>query len=191
MEVLWLAIIIYSIGMALILHFRPALMFHENGTWKEFGYQRDSRHTIFPFWLFSVVWAFLSYVLATTLSWSSTSASASAAITTTAMMNRGMMIPVSQEEEYETEMGGEDMGEEEEEMMAPPLPPRRPRGRPRKDRTFTIPVSTELPAQVTAPAQPRAGYYIVDPATEGSGLHRYIYYGPNPPSGTGPTNATA
>jgi hypothetical protein len=176
MEVLWLAIIIYSIGMAAMLHFRPALMFHENGTWKEFGYQRDSRHTIFPFWLFSVVWAFLSYVLATTFSWSS----ASTAVVSSAMLNRDVMIPVSQEEDYEA--NEEDVEEEDDVMMAPPPPPRRPRGRPRKDRTFTIPVSTELPSQVTAPAQPRAGYYIVDPATEGSGLHRYIYYGPNPPT---------
>jgi hypothetical protein len=42
-------------------------MFNENGTWKEFGYNRGSRHTIFPFWLFSVVWALVAYALASFL----------------------------------------------------------------------------------------------------------------------------
>jgi hypothetical protein len=183
MQVLWFAIILYSVGMAVVLHFRPALMFHENGTWKEFGYQRDSRHTIFPFWLFSVVWAFFSYVIATTVSWTFFGTTV-ATVATAANYESDYtnMIPVSQEEDLYEE-------EEDEEVYMPPPPPRRPRGRPRKDRTFTIPVSTELPAQVTAPAQPRAGYYIVDPATEGSGLHRYIYYGPNPPTQAAAMNA--
>jgi hypothetical protein len=39
-------------------------MFNENGTWKEFGYKRDSRHTMLPFWLFAIGWALISYVLA-------------------------------------------------------------------------------------------------------------------------------
>ena len=64
MELLWLAIVFYSIGLAAVLYVRPAIMFNENGTWKEFGYQRDSRHTIFPVWLFIITWAIVSYVLA-------------------------------------------------------------------------------------------------------------------------------
>jgi len=44
-------------------------MFHENGKWKEFGYKRDSRHTMFPFWLFAIVWAILSYALAAASIW--------------------------------------------------------------------------------------------------------------------------
>jgi hypothetical protein len=69
MEILWLAIVLYSVGLGLVLHFRPALMFQENGAWKEFGYQRSPRHTLFPFWLFAVTWAFISYVIATSVSW--------------------------------------------------------------------------------------------------------------------------
>jgi hypothetical protein len=42
-------------------------MFNENGTWKEFGYNRDSRHTMFPFWLFAIVWALVAYALASFL----------------------------------------------------------------------------------------------------------------------------
>jgi hypothetical protein len=67
MEIIWPAIVIYSIGLGLVLYLRPALMFNENGTWKEFGYNRDSRHTIFPFWLFSIVWALVAYALASFL----------------------------------------------------------------------------------------------------------------------------
>ena len=67
MEIIWPAIVIYSIGLGLVLYLRPALMFNENGTWKEFGYNRGSRHTIFPFWLFSVVWALVAYALASFL----------------------------------------------------------------------------------------------------------------------------
>ena len=69
MEILWLAIVFYSIGLGLILHFKPALMFNENGTWKEFGYQRSPGKTLFPVWLFAITWAVLSYTLATCGTW--------------------------------------------------------------------------------------------------------------------------
>lgn len=166
MEILWLAIIFYSVGLGLILHFRPALMFNENGTWKEFGYQRssDSRHTLFPFWLFAIVWAFASYVLAAAISWTflSSSGSASAAGVAGVAGAASTMGYYQQEESpiySETE-------EVEEEEMEETLPVKRPRGRPRK---------TEV-------KQPRAGYYVVDPETSESGVRRYIYYGDAPPS---------
>lgn len=69
MEILWLAIVLYSIGLGLVLHFKPALMFNENGTWKEFGYQRAPGKTLFPVWLFAITWAFLSYTLAASGTW--------------------------------------------------------------------------------------------------------------------------
>ena len=70
MEILWLAIIFYSIGLGLVLHFKPSMMFNEDGTWKEFGYQRDrSRHTMVPFWLFAITWAFISYAIAACIYW--------------------------------------------------------------------------------------------------------------------------
>jgi len=67
MEIIWPAIVIYSLGLGLVLYLRPAFMFNENGTWKEFGYNRDSRHTMFPFWLFAIVWALVAYALASFL----------------------------------------------------------------------------------------------------------------------------
>jgi len=78
MEAIWLAIVIYSLGLGLVLYLRPAYMFNENGTWKEFGYKRDSRHTLLPFWLFAIAWALLSYAISMAL----TLTLASAAIAT-------------------------------------------------------------------------------------------------------------
>lgn len=63
MKVLLLSSLFYLIGIALILYFKPNLMFHENGNWKEFGLNQDAKHTWFPFWLFCIMWAFVSYGL--------------------------------------------------------------------------------------------------------------------------------
>lgn len=57
----------YIVGVAVVLYMRPALMFHaDTGAWKEFGL--DSGRSIMPFWMFALVWAFLSYVLGTLIS---------------------------------------------------------------------------------------------------------------------------
>jgi len=66
MNTLWIAFGIYILGIAIILFIRPAMMFREgNGTWKEFGISSKDTYTVFPFWLFTLVWAILSYVFAT------------------------------------------------------------------------------------------------------------------------------
>jgi len=36
-------------------------MFDANGVWKEFSLKQDDKHTWFPFWLFCILWAILSY----------------------------------------------------------------------------------------------------------------------------------
>ena len=195
MEILWLAIVFYSIGLAVVLHFRPALMFHENGTWKEFGYQRDSRHTIFPFWLFSVTWAFASYVIASAIVWTLQAKSAVPMMSASAaysMMSSPRMYSSEEEEEpeYSANMNYDsepDMnqweGDEEETPVNRVIEiPKRPRGRPRKDRSFTIPANSEIPSQL--PTQPRSGYYVIDPASEKEGLRRYVYYGASAPKET-------
>jgi hypothetical protein len=38
-------------------------MFDKNGNWKEFGFINDTKHTWFPFWLFCIIWAILSYAV--------------------------------------------------------------------------------------------------------------------------------
>ena len=112
METLWLAIVFYSIGLGIVLHFKPALMFNENGTWKEFGYQRAPGKTLFPFWLFAISWAFLSYTLATSVRLIAPAIPAMAAMAPS-------MTYMQREEESE---------EEEEEEYIEPVK----RGRPRK-----------------------------------------------------------
>ena len=49
-------------GIVVILLLRPRIMFDEDGKWKEFG-TLSNEHTVFPFWLFCIVWAALSYCI--------------------------------------------------------------------------------------------------------------------------------
>ncbi len=56
-----IALALYVVGIAVVLYFRPTLMFHaETGAWKEFGL--GAGYTTFPFWMFALLWALLSYV---------------------------------------------------------------------------------------------------------------------------------
>lgn len=56
--------ILYLAGVALVLMYRPSLMFTDNGVWKEFGIGRSpNTHTWMPFWLFCILWSILSYIL--------------------------------------------------------------------------------------------------------------------------------
>jgi hypothetical protein len=55
--------IVYLLGMAGLLVWKPSLMFTESGTWKEFGIGRNpATHTWMPIWLFAILWAFASYI---------------------------------------------------------------------------------------------------------------------------------
>lgn len=64
MTVLWLALAFYIVGVALVLYIRPNSMFYEGG-WKEFGLANTNSYTVFPFWMFTLVWAVMSYAFAT------------------------------------------------------------------------------------------------------------------------------
>jgi hypothetical protein len=67
--VLYIAFAIYIIGIGIVLYFRPSVMFlPETSSWKEFGLGRPGSHTVFPFWLFTLAWAIISYALATIFS---------------------------------------------------------------------------------------------------------------------------
>jgi hypothetical protein len=137
-------------------------MFNENGSWKEFGYKRDSRHTLLPFWLFAIIWAILSYAIATAIAWTYNSSSTDSSVAAStaaaaAYYNSNLGSWSSGPEDYEEE--------DEEEVVQPTQPVKRGRGRPRKTET----------------AQPRTGYYVLEPAAEEGGLRRYVYYGSTPP----------
>ena len=60
---LLVAITIYLIVIALILHAHPEMLFNRDGTYKEFGVGRPGR-TVFPFWLVAVALAPFSYLAA-------------------------------------------------------------------------------------------------------------------------------
>jgi len=60
MNVLWFAFGIYIIGVSALLILQPKAMF-ENKVWKEFGLHNTKKATIFPVWMFIILWSFLSY----------------------------------------------------------------------------------------------------------------------------------
>ena len=65
MNTLWFAFIIYILGMGVVLYVRPSLMF-DGGAWKEFGLTKTNNNTtIFPFWMFVILWSIASYVVGT------------------------------------------------------------------------------------------------------------------------------
>lgn len=56
--------LLYLFGISLILYFKPELMFSKDGNWKEFGLGRNKlKYTWMPFWLFTILWAILSYLI--------------------------------------------------------------------------------------------------------------------------------
>ena len=56
--------LLYLTGIAIILLIKPQFMFREDGRWKEFGIGRDpANFTHFPFWLFTILWSVLAYVI--------------------------------------------------------------------------------------------------------------------------------
>lgn len=64
MKLLVLSGLLYLAGIAIILYWKPALMFRPDGSWKEFGIGRNSDdYTWLPFWLAAVGWAIISYMV--------------------------------------------------------------------------------------------------------------------------------
>lgn len=62
---LLLACLLYLVGVAVVLYVRPTTMFRPGGVWREFGLSDSEHSTLFPFWMFALVWALLSYAIAT------------------------------------------------------------------------------------------------------------------------------
>ena len=64
MSLLIYAGLLYLLGISIVLMIKPEIMFSQDGNWKEFGLGRSkNRYTWMPFWLFSILWAILSYLL--------------------------------------------------------------------------------------------------------------------------------
>jgi len=75
MKLLLLSGLLYLTGVSIVLYFRPEIMFTTEGEWKEFGLGRNpTQYTWLPFWLFTLLWAILSYLIVLTLVGPSTEA---------------------------------------------------------------------------------------------------------------------
>jgi len=61
--ILFIAVVVYLIIMALLIYARPRFMFQPSGIYKEFGAGVSNR-TVFPIWLFAVIAAPISYLIA-------------------------------------------------------------------------------------------------------------------------------
>lgn len=154
MAVLWFALGLYVLGIAVVLYLRPSLMFKDGNDsqsiWKEFGLGSSDR-TLFPFWLFTIVWAISSYALATVLTTAfanlalrSTASIASTGSNNSIFSTASSFLPVSQ---------------------APPnLPP--------------VPSPVSPPTTMPTPSSGVPGYYMLDSS---SGTPKYIYLGTTPP----------
>ncbi len=69
MKLLLLSGLLYLAGVSVVLYFKPEIMFTREGEWKEFGLGRNpAQYTWLPFWLFTILWAILSYLIVLTLS---------------------------------------------------------------------------------------------------------------------------
>ena len=56
--------LVYLTGIAIVLLIKPTIMFQEDGRWKEFGIGRDpAYYTYLPFWLFTILWSIVAYVI--------------------------------------------------------------------------------------------------------------------------------
>ena len=153
MSILWIAFGLYIVGICLVLYIRPHSMFHaETGTWKEFGMSRSNYYTLFPFWMFTLVWAFLSYALATV---------GMLAFGNFALQTFG---PVSSLVEAEAAV-------EIPKNLATPIS---------KVKVPKLPLTTATDAAAVASAAATPGYYILE--TPKSGAPKYVYYGLSPPS---------
>lgn len=56
--------LLYLAGVSIVLYVKPDLMFNKDGEWKEFGLGRNpEQYTWIPFWLFTILWAIISYLI--------------------------------------------------------------------------------------------------------------------------------
>lgn len=113
---------------------------------------------MFPFWLFTIAWAFVSYAIAAAAS-STVAVAGLAAATAWADGTDTRSVDEYDEDDDAPRDGMEEVG---------------------------VPVSRARyrnSSRATSTKQPRPGYYVLDPEqTNGSGLRRYIYYGPERPA---------
>lgn len=158
------AFTIYIFGIATVLFLKPKIMFGDTGEWKEFGIGRGERRTVFPFWLFSIFWAFISYGLALVIM------SQFATIAVNAFPEPGISQQAPQMQYQQPSIQQPVFQPQQVSTTLPPQQPLAATAAP----NFIKPVSSSLGIQANTP-----GYYILQ--SNGMGDTRYIYYGTEPP----------
>ncbi len=170
MRTLLLGTVVYLLGIAITLFLRPSLMFLPNGQWKEFGFTDESK-TVFPFWMFCLLWAIVSYLISNAFFSDGpvhlVRNTAAATLLSAAPHSITARAAVPDEEEMED--------------LVETLPVKPSKKSKRRQETVAAPPPTMEAA--SAPMKP--GYYKLNKnATERNGVPRYIYVGPEAPTGT-------
>ena len=162
------AFTIYIFGIATVLFLKPKIMFGETGEWKEFGIGRGERRTVFPFWLFSIFWAFISYGLALVIM----SQFATIAVNAFPEPSISQQAPAPQYQQPSIQQPVQtSIQQPVQQSVSTTLPPQQPLA---AAPSFIKPVSSSLGIQANTP-----GYYILQ--SNGLGENRYLYYGTEPP----------
>jgi hypothetical protein len=185
MSVLYLALGIYVAVVALVLYIRPASMFHpENGSWKEFGIDVGRSNTVFPFWMFAIIWAFVSYAIATLLHVGFAQAAMNSSPSSPMFYEQSVAMPVSAAYMPSNNNVGTPSPFAQSTLNASSsgnsfLPTSMHVNTPMP--TFVSPVSNSVSNSMSNGSVPQLpGYYFVDP--QASGLPRYVYFGSEPPT---------
>lgn len=165
MRVLIFSSILYLVGVATVLFFRPGLMFHLDGRWKEFGTGSEEK-TIFPFWLFCVAWAVVSYIAVMLVASEGPELAAGSLAAATAFANvspQNVLMPL------------------EEEEFVPPPPSATNNSKNRRSNLSNSQRYTPAPAPVIKEKVVevmKPGYYKLDSIK--NGVPRYIYLAEEP-----------
>ena len=177
------SMILYLAGIAAVLYIRPSFMFKGNGQWKEFAIRNGESTTVFPFWMFCISWALVSYILvqvignylAPSTALAFATASASAIASEEPEETRKPSKSKSNVATSTPHIRGLETQEEENEDAIMPLSPMRSK------KNKQVKESKESKEKVVEVMKP--GYYKMDPtSTNSKGVPRYIYMGAEAPS---------
>ena len=164
MRTLLLAAILYLIGVVIVLLLRPRLMFDEDGNWKEFGIVSKA-HTVFPFWLFCIVWSVLSYCITLFVVGAPGGAE---------HVKRGVAEKPPVDEPVRQNPRSGKRSKSGKRSSSRPLEP------PPDNLVEPLSPMPEMKSKkLTKP-----GYYILN-TESGNGNPKYVYYGPEPPGSIG------
>ena len=164
MHVLFLALTIYLLGVTIVLYLRPALMFHPGGTWKEFSLNQDPNHTWMPFWLFSILWAIVSYLVAAALQ--------------RLLLRSGEKMDSSEQDQM---YGREDGGDGEIDMDEIPVVKSRRSVRPQ---VVEMDIEAEPVSKTMGLNTNKNGFYVLNTQKYNTNhVPTYVYYGDQPPEG--------